>query len=65
MGSNLVEEGTGTVVISKPQLDHELTADPEGDRFCCLILYVRYGNKVDLYCPKKQNKKQKKSTVPF
>ena len=28
------------MVLSKPQLDHELTADPEGDRICCVILYV-------------------------
>ena len=33
------------VVISKPQLDHVLTVDPEGGRICCVILYVLYKNK--------------------
>ena len=27
------------VVLSKTQLDRELTADPEGDRIFCVILY--------------------------
>ena len=32
------------VVLSKPQLDHELTADPEGARICCVhnTVYVLY-----------------------
>ena len=54
------------MVLSKPQLDHELTADPEGDRICCVILYVLYKKlswTLKSVSQKEKEKKRKKMKI--